>query len=58
MVHRSEVVVIEGESWRLKEAKERGERRKKRALKTQAEERWRIKSGLRLQYRFFALLQP
>jgi hypothetical protein len=32
-VHRSEVVVIEGESWRLKEAKESGEKRKKRAKK-------------------------
>lgn len=33
LVHRSEVVVIEGESWRLKEAKESGEKRKKRAKK-------------------------
>ena len=30
IVHRSEVVTVEGESYRLKEAKERKEQRKKR----------------------------
>ena len=45
LVHRSELIRIQGESYRLKEAKERGEKKAKQRLSRRKEEKVPRKSA-------------